>query len=204
MLQSSGSCDTFPPLCLRINTLFLRASQSGDTSRHIFITVTSTIQAPIFLVTCICSISPGENQLFISRLMSNTQLPISYSNLYLQVECPHRQTKRQANSSRLPRLVLSIRKKLQEGAPQVAKARERAGRKMKPVERMRRGRPGLCPKSCKSRSIEDSTQSRLVEHDGIMLSSAPTEDPLLLPSSRSCMLPYPLLQRSPMASHLLV
>ena len=75
---------------------------------------------------------------------------------------------------------------------------------MKPVERMRRGRPGLCPKSCKSRSIEERTQSRLVKHDGIMLSSAPTQEPLLLPSSRSYMLPYLLLQPSPMVSHLLV
>ena len=150
-------------------------------------------------------LSWGETTLHLEAHEQHLPTPsFKDSDLYLQVECPHRQTKRQTNSSRLPRLVLFIPKKLQEGARQVIKARERAGRKMKPVERMRRGRPGLCPKSCKSRLIEDSTQSRLVKHGGTMLTGVPVEGSLLRPSSRSCMLPYLLLQHYPMVSRLLV
>ena len=129
------------------------------------------------------------------------------STLFLQVECPHRQTKRQANSSRLQNSVLSTKKKLQGDALQVARARERAERKMKPMERMRRGHIGVCPRSCKSGSnIYNTARSRngFVKHDRITLIGLCCLGPLLPPSSRNYMLRCLLLQRSPMVSHLLV
>ena len=155
-------------------------------------------------------ISRRERQaisLFILELMSNTSLPLSYAeSLSLQIECPHRQTKRQANSSRLSTSVPSTKKKLQEGPRQVARARERVGRKMKSVVRMRRGRPRVCPKSCKSRSIEDSARSRdgFIKHDGIMLTTICILGRLPILSSLNCMLRCLLLQRSPTVSRPLV
>ena len=129
------------------------------------------------------------------------------STLFLQIECPHRQTKRQAISSRLQKSVLSTKKKLQGDARQVARARERAGRKMKPMERMRKGHIGVCPRSCKSRSNIYNTARNgkgFVKHDRITLISLCVLGPSPPPFSRNYMLQCLLLQPSLMVSHLLV